>query len=212
MNVMDALSTLNPEKFGSSQIAPTAKAELRAGRSKRLPTPGDINSTTTPAYLLLASRTYRSAVPAASGANAGTPPDSPSTQPSASSTSKQKKSAPPSKHLADIGARAEEKHQKMMARKKEKLGAALAGRNRLDDMDAFFISDDDDDDNDGNKAGKKPNAAAATAAKPSNGRWRILSCMRFMSCQLGEACCGFLSNHFQSVRKTFEFSLQIAGQ
>ncbi|KAL7054843.1 hypothetical protein AAHC03_024317 [Spirometra sp. Aus1] len=123
-NVLDALATLSPHQFASSQSAAATAADLKAGRIKRLPTPGDISSST-PAYLIM-SRSYR----------------------------KKKKPAPPTKHLADIGARAEEKQLKMAARKNEKLcNVPAAGRQRLDDMDAFFISDDDEEDEHGKVGG-----------------------------------------------------------
>ncbi|VDD74559.1 unnamed protein product [Mesocestoides corti] len=139
-SVMDALSTLDPHKFGSSQATPTAREELKVGRLKRLPTPGDVNSST-PAYLLLASRGHQAAV-GVGGTAATTTTTSSAT---VSTTSNQrKKGLQPSKHLADIGARAELKHQKMLAMQREKLGnLPSAARSRLDDMDAFFISDDD---------------------------------------------------------------------
>ncbi|VDM32867.1 unnamed protein product [Hydatigera taeniaeformis] len=140
-NVMDALSTLNPGKFSSSDTAVAAAEDFKSSRHlKRMPTPGDVNSSSTPGYLLLNSRSTGSSVGGAAntsfiaGAGAANIP--------------KKKSAPPSKHLADIGARAEEKHQRMMAKQQERLSAVGVGGtsgNRLDDMDAFFFSDDEDD-------------------------------------------------------------------
>ncbi|KAL5105784.1 hypothetical protein TcWFU_004775 [Taenia crassiceps] len=139
-SVMDALSTLNPGKFSSSEAAVTTAEDSKSTRRlKRMPTPGDVNSSSTPGYLLLNSRSAGSSVGASTtsasvGAN--------------SATTAKKKSVPPSKHLADIGARAEEKHQRMMAKQRERLSAAGVGGasgNRLDDMDAFFLSDDEDE-------------------------------------------------------------------
>ncbi|KAL5963335.1 hypothetical protein TSMEX_008931 [Taenia solium] len=140
-SVMDALSTLNPGKFSSSETAVATTGDLKSTRHlKRMPTPGDVNSSSTPGYLLLNSRSVGSSV----GASTTTPT---SIGVSPAITAK-KKPAPPSKHLADIGARAEEKHQRMMAKQRERLSAAGvsgASGNRLDDMDAFFISDDEDE-------------------------------------------------------------------
>nr|VZI19468.1 unnamed protein product [Spirometra erinaceieuropaei] len=161
-NVLDALATLSPHQFASSQSAAATAADLKTGRIKRLPTPGDISSST-PAYLIM-SRSYRTGSPATTtsvaatgGASAGPTQnggssDGPTT--AASGPGKKKKPAPPTKHLADIGARAEEKQLKMAARKNEKLcNVPAAGRQRLDDMDAFFISDDDEEDEHGKVGG-----------------------------------------------------------
>ncbi|KAM7534131.1 hypothetical protein Aperf_G00000105152 [Anoplocephala perfoliata] len=144
-NIMEALATLNPDKFSHAEAAKVTPAEkLNAIRQiKRLPTPGDINSSTTPGYVLLNAR----------GANIGvtglqenaTGATTTSTNSAIQTLTGKKKSAPPPKKLADIGARAEEKHRRMLAKKKEKMVAFGAAGNRLDDMDAFFISDDDND-------------------------------------------------------------------
>lgn len=134
---MDALSTLNPGKFSSSNTAVAAAEDLKSARHlKRMPTPGDVNSSSTPGYLLLNSRAAGSI-----GASAATP----TPLGGSAASSMKKKSAPPSKHLANIGARAEEKHQRMMERQRERLGAVGPSGNRLDDMDAFFFSDDEDE-------------------------------------------------------------------
>lgn len=136
-SVMDALSTLNPGKFSSSNTAVAAAEDLKSARHlKRMPTPGDVNSSSTPGYLLLNSRAAGSI-----GASAATP----TPLGGSAASSMKKKSAPPSKHLANIGARAEEKHQRMMERQRERLGAVGPSGNRLDDMDAFFFSDDEDE-------------------------------------------------------------------
>uniref|UniRef100_A0A0X3PM76 Coiled-coil domain-containing protein 43 n=2 Tax=Schistocephalus solidus TaxID=70667 RepID=A0A0X3PM76_SCHSO len=152
-NVLDALATLSPHQFASSQSPAITVADLKAGRIKRLPTPGDISSST-PAYLIM-SRSYRTASPATTAPSVAT--SGATTAPlhngssegltsTGSGAGKKKKPAPPTKHLADIGARAEEKQLRMAARKNEKLcNVPAAGRQRLDDMDAFFISDDDED-------------------------------------------------------------------
>ncbi|VDL98016.1 unnamed protein product [Schistocephalus solidus] len=152
-NVLDALATLSPHQFASSQSPAITVADLKAGRIKRLPTPGDISSST-PAYLIM-SRSYRTASPATTAPSVAT--SGATTAPlhngssegltsTGSGAGKKKKPAPLTKHLADIGARAEEKQLRMAARKNEKLcNVPAAGRQRLDDMDAFFISDDDED-------------------------------------------------------------------
>lgn len=139
---MDALFTLNPGQFSSSETAVATAEDLKSTRHlKRMPTPGDVNSSSTPGYLLLNSRSVSSSL----GASTTT---TPALLGISSAATTKKKSAPPSKHLADIGARAEEKHQRMMAKQRERLSAAGVGGasgNRLDDMDAFFISDDEDE-------------------------------------------------------------------
>ncbi|BHF84157.1 hypothetical protein SprV_0902730700 [Sparganum proliferum] len=173
-NVLDALATLSPHQFASSQSAAAAAAtaaDLKAGRIKRLPTPGDISSST-PAYLIM-SRSYRTGSPAttsvaATGGASSGPTQNGSSDGLASAAGsgpgKKKKPAPPTKHLADIGARAEEKQLKMAARKNEKLcNVPAAGRQRLDDMDAFFISDDDEEENEHGKVGGRNDCASFDA-------------------------------------------------
>uniref|UniRef100_A0A0R3TC19 TIP_N domain-containing protein n=1 Tax=Rodentolepis nana TaxID=102285 RepID=A0A0R3TC19_RODNA len=157
-NIMDALATLNPNKFGSSETAkvPSERKPKDISQFKRLPTPGDVNSSTTPAYMLLNTRginagligLQNSAIESSNGPSSSCSGGSTS----ATSVSGKKKSAPPPKKLADIGARAEEKHHKMMAKRKERMNLFGAAGSRLDDLDAFLFSDDDDGDNE--KPGK----------------------------------------------------------
>ncbi|VDL42913.1 unnamed protein product [Hymenolepis diminuta] len=149
-NIMDALATLNPNKFGSAETAKAPPDEkLKAIRQlKRLPTPGDVNSSTTPAYMLLNTRGINVGLTGLQNSATDILND-PSTSSNGGGTlgisaSGKKKSAPPPKKLADIGARAEEKHQKMMAKRKERMNLLGAAGSRLDDLDAFLFSDDDD--------------------------------------------------------------------
>lgn len=172
MNVMDALSELDPQRFSSSKTTPTPKVDLKIAATKRLPTPGDVNSST-PAYMLMATRTYRAApVPASTPANFALSGQSSANQSgasgsgiqngaSAAASKKIKTPASTSKHLAEIGAKAEKKHMKMVARKNEKLSnVPVAGRNRLDDMDAFFMSDDEDEEKEKKPLQKAPSKGA----------------------------------------------------
>ena len=160
---MDALSTLNPDQFSSSKSALLTPEELKLTRRiKRMPTPGDVNSSTTPGYLLLNNRG------GGGGAHISTNSPNAAATPDPPSTNAKKKSAALSKHLAEIGARAEAKHKRMMEKKQEKLGSLGAGGKRLDDMDAFFFSDDDDNstgDGDGS-TNEKTAAALAVNRKP----------------------------------------------
>nr|CUU99910.1 hypothetical transcript [Hymenolepis microstoma] len=54
-----------------------------------------------------------------------------------------KKCAPHPKKLAGNGARAEVKHQKMMAKREEKMNILGGAGSRLDYLDALLFSDDD---------------------------------------------------------------------
>lgn len=144
---MEALATLSPDKFSSAEALKATPAEkLNAIRQiKRLPTPGDINSSSTPGYILLNARGANIGVTALQESATAAATTNSANGVALTSTGK-KKSAPPPKKLADIGARAEEKHKRMLAKKKEKMITFGAAGNRLDDMDAFFISDDESDD------------------------------------------------------------------
>nr|CDS30809.1 expressed conserved protein [Hymenolepis microstoma] len=166
-NIMDALATLNPNKFGSSETAkaPSERKSKEICQIKRLPTPGDVNSSTTPAYMLLNTRGINAGLIGLQSSTIETS-NGPSSScsggsTSATSVSGKKKSAPPPKKLADIGARAEEKHQKMMAKRKERMNLLGAAGSRLDDLDAFLFSDDDGNNEKSGKHDKKDDILSA---------------------------------------------------